>query len=132
MLDSPGSTPRPFQTKPLGENTKMNLEQNQQPMRNRANMVYVALSDIISRPDVQKVQCMRQLESSVNLESSWWIKNEEKLHDATLTTVSLLPGDVAPDNVRITALIALRTIIKAALSLPQTPKIIQTITTLHL
>ena len=36
VLDSP----RPFQTKPLTENTNMNLGNEQQPMRNRANMVY--------------------------------------------------------------------------------------------
>ena len=75
---------------------------------------------------------MRQLESSLNIDPAWWLKNPEKLNSAINVTLSLLPSDMFSDQVRTTALVALRTIIKNSETLPDSTDLINVITRLHL
>lgn len=99
--------------------------------KTRSNMVFQTLGNIKSSTEVQRCQIMRQLESQIGSDPTYWKKNYDKCIVAIDVIISLLDIETNGEGVRGVAICALRQIMKVIKVLPEKSNILQTIVDLH-
>merc|ERR1712080_518033 len=84
---------------------KLNAESDQKEnTTSKSQIVYNQLSDLQNRPEVQRAQIMRQLDSSISMDNSFWHANTSKCNYAASCIVNLLDRKNNTDLVRSAAL----------------------------
>jgi hypothetical protein len=109
----------------------LNLQQKVPVTHQKVSTPSPILSNIKSSTEVQRCQIMRQLESQIGTDPTYWKKNYDKCLVAIDIIISLLDIEQNGEGVRAVAICALRQIMKLIKVLPEKSNILQTIVDLH-